>query len=181
MELQATAFLRIPHRDNNAWVFLLNYSNNREFLNHVPLPGVGYWYKPSERYTILIGIPFAAINAEPIEDVTLKLFYLPIRTIRAEAAYQVSEPVELFAGFRWDNERFYLAGRADDDDRLFYYEKKLSAGTRVQFSENVGFVLEGGYKFDRFFFEGEDYDDRHFNRIDIEDGPFVAANINVRF
>ena len=36
----AAARYEIPSKERNSWVFLLNYSNNRTFLNNVPLPGV---------------------------------------------------------------------------------------------------------------------------------------------
>jgi hypothetical protein len=49
MELQATVFARKPDGGRNAWLFLVTYSNNREFLNNVPLPTFGYWYEPSLR------------------------------------------------------------------------------------------------------------------------------------
>jgi len=45
---------------------------------------------------------------------------------------------------------------------------------------HVGFELAGGYAFDRFYFEGENYSDRHDNRIDVGAGPFVSARLNVR-
>jgi hypothetical protein len=39
----------------------------------------------------------------------------------------------------------------------------------------------GRYAFDRFNFEGENYSDRRHNRIDIDAGPLVAAQVSVRF
>jgi len=45
----------------------------------------------------------------------------------------------------------------------------------------VAVNLSGGYAFDSFYFEGEDYDDRDQNRIDIENGPYGAFRVDVRF
>jgi hypothetical protein len=45
----------------------------------------------------------------------------------------------------------------------------------------VDLDVSGGFAFDRFWFEGEDFDDRGFNRINLTDGPFASANIRVRF
>jgi hypothetical protein len=51
----------------------------------------------------------------------------------------------------------------------------------LAFSKHVFLDLSGGYAFDRFWFEGEDYDDRSMDRINLADGPFVSAQIVARF
>ncbi|MBI1387918.1 MAG: hypothetical protein GC154_05675 [bacterium] len=181
VEVQFNGFLRIPHVDDNYWVFVLNYSNNREFLNNVPIPGFGYWYQPSDRLFILAGIPFLALKAEPIDNVIVRASYIPLRNIDAEIAYQFNERIEVFSGFSWDNQRFMPAGRSNNDDRLFYYEKDVEGGVRYALCEAAKLEVAGGYAFDRFFFTGEDYDDRNHDRIDIEDGPYVRGKITVRF
>jgi hypothetical protein len=45
------------------------------------------------------------------------------------------------------------------------------------------FIIElaGGYSFDRFYFEAEDYDERNGNRLDVEDGYFLSLNARVHF
>lgn len=177
---EANGFLRIPHVDNNHWLFALNFSTNREFLENIPLPGVAYWYQPSDQLTAMLGIPFV-VQYKPVERVTLRASYVPVRNVFAEASYDVTEQVQLFTGFSWDNERYLLAGRANDDDRLFYYEKKLQGGVRLALHEAIDVELAGGYSFDRFYFIGEEYDDRDFDRVDIDDSPFAAFRVKARF
>ena len=41
--------------------------------------------------------------------------------------------------------------------------------------------LNGGWAFDRFYFEGESYSDRRENRIDVGDGPWGAFRVGLRF
>ena len=49
---------RVPSGDKNAWLFFLNYSNNRHFLNNVPLPGFGYFFKADEdKLQGIVGFP----------------------------------------------------------------------------------------------------------------------------
>ena len=45
----------------------------------------------------------------------------------------------------------------------------------------VRFQALGGWAFDRFFFEGDRYEDRGFNRLEIADGPFLRIQLGVRF
>jgi hypothetical protein len=53
----------------------------------------------------------------------------------------------------------------------------VSAGV----SKNVLLDLSAGYTFDRMYFEGRNFTDRSFNRLDIGDGPYIAFRVDVRF
>jgi hypothetical protein len=181
MEIAATGFLRIPVRERDAWILLLNYSSNREFLNHIPLPGLGYYWEPSDSFSALVGTGFFTLQYRPTEKLGLMATYTPLRTVDARITYQIFRPVRLWANFDWTNERSFRAGRADPDDRLFYYEKRVRLGATIGLARWVYVDLAVGYSFDRFYFEGEGYDDRGHNRIDIRGGPFVAARLGVRF
>ncbi|MCE5282189.1 MAG: hypothetical protein LLG93_08840 [Deltaproteobacteria bacterium] len=179
--LDVTAFTRIPDGGRNAWLVLVNFNNNREFLRNIPLPGVGYWYEPGDRFRAIIGVPFLYMAVRPISDVTLDLAYFPIRRIHAGASYLVLTSVKLYGAFDWRTERYFRADRTDRDRRLFYYEKRLAAGCQWRTGEHLTLDLSGGYAFDRMFFEGEDYGDRDFNRIDIASGPFISIQAAFRF
>ena len=180
MIVRALGLLRVPHGDRNAWLFSLVYASDQEFLGGVPIPGIAYLYAPSDRFKAVIGVPFTSIEFRPLDALTLEAQYFPLRRVRARATYQLFRPLRLYAGFDWDNDHYFRADRQDKDDQLFYYEKRLTAGVRFDL-RHVGFRLSGGYAFDRFYFEGESYSDRHHNRIDIDAGPFVAAQVSVRF
>lgn len=180
MSVRAIAMLRVPHGERNAWLFSLIYSSDQEFLGGVPIPGIAYVYAPSDRFKAVIGVPFTSIEFRPLDALTLEAQYFPLRRVRARATYQLFRPLRLFVGFDWDNDHYFRADRRDEDDQLFYYEKRLSAGVRFDL-RHVGFRLSGGYAFDRFYFEGESYSDRDHNRIDVDAGPFVVAQVNIRF
>ena len=176
----ATAFLRIPHRERNAWLVSLNYTNFGEYLGNAPFPGLAYIWSPSDKLTTVIGVPFSSIQARPTERLTINLHYVPVRTVAARLIYEIFRPLRFLAGFDWDNDSYFRAGRSDKDDKLYYYEKRWTAGFRFDL-RHVGFELTGGYAFNRFFFEGEGYGDRHDNRIDLFDTPFVVGKLSLRF
>ena len=173
--------LRIPHKERNAWLFFLYFATNREFLNYVPLPGAGYWWEPSDTLRAVIGIPFASLAYNPIEKLSLNLSYFAIRNIQAEARYRISWPLTVFAGFDWRNQRYFRADRDNNDERIFYYEKRIGGGIRLGVTRQVALTFEGGWAFDRFYFEGEDYGDRDQNMIDVADSPYGAVKIAGRF
>jgi hypothetical protein len=175
----ANGFLRIPAGETDGWVFLLNYSNNREFLPNVPIPGIAYDWDPGETVRALLGIPLTSVRWEPLDRLTLEGFYFIPRTIRAKVGYQLLDPLQLYATFAWDNDRFFRADRDDDDDRLFFYEKRVMGGVRWDITEDVWLDLAGGYVFDRFFFEAEEYDDRHGHKLEIDDGPVLRLQLGL--
>jgi len=94
--------------------------------------------------------------------------------------WQIFQPLWAYVGFDWDHDHYYRSDRDDKDDKIFYYEKRLTAGARFDL-RHIGFEVYGGYAFDRFYFEGEKYSDRDANRIDVGAGPFIAGKLSVRF
>ncbi len=181
MAVLLNGFLRVGAGEKNAWVFFLNYSTNREFLPHVPIPGAGYWYNPSRDFSVLAGIPLLLADFSPADGLKLRCFYFPIHTVYAGMEVRVLGPLNLFGSFSWENEEYFRAAREDRRDRLFYYEKRLTAGLKCVFERRLELTLSGGYAFDRFFFEGRDYDDRVANRVEFGDGPFFALRGDYRF
>jgi hypothetical protein len=176
---RAFAFLRVPFLERHAGLFSLFYVPENRELGGFPIPGIAYMYM-SEQFRLVFGLPFSAVEYQPIEELTLEAQYFPVRRIRARVTYRPFRPFRVFLGFDWDFDAHYLRDREDEDDRLFYYEKRVSAGARFDL-RHIGFDVTGGWAFDRFFFEGDSYGDRDFNRLDIDDGPFVAARVSVRF
>lgn len=181
VDLSATAVLRVPRGERDAWLFFLNYASNREFLRHIPLPGLGYSYHPSDQLTAVVATGFVSLQYEPVEALSLTASYVAVRTVEARVTYQIFRPVRLWVGFDWTNERYLLADRSDRDDRLFYYEKRIRAGATIGLARQLFVDVAVGYSFDRFYFAGEDYGDRNRNRIDVDDGPFAAVRVGARF
>src|SRR5215470_6795056 len=72
------------------------------------------------------------------------------------------------------------ADRDDKADKIFYREMRLYAGIRFDL-KHIDFEVSGGWAFNRFYFEGEGYSDRHDNRIDVGDAPFIVGKMNLRF
>lgn len=182
LELAANFFLKIPAKNKkDYWFVFLNYSNNREFLNQIPLPGFGYWFKTIPWFRGLVGLPLMGFEFVPHKTTTLGFFYFPARNIVGELAYQPYPFLRFFSYFQWSNERYFRANRPDTQDRLFYYEKQVGAGFTLRPTSFMEWSTSGGYAFDRFYFEGRNYSDRFNDRIDIGSGPFISTRLSFRF
>lgn len=178
--VNANAFLRIPHVEDNAWLFYLNYANAREFWPNIPIPGFGYQFNLKDQLRGLVGVPFNQVVWEPLAGLTLEASYFPARTISAEIGYRIVKQVRLYAGFDWTNERFFRAGRQHTDHRLNYYEKRVMAGVRWDIVKNLWLDFGAGFAWDRSFFEAESYADRADNRIEISDAPMLKLQVGVQ-
>jgi hypothetical protein len=180
--IRAAGLLRVPSGPRNAWLYSLTYASDVEIfgLRNIPVPGIAYYWAPSERFTAVIGVPFTSVQYKPFETVTLEASYFPTRTVRARAMWAIFRPLRVFLEFDADHISYYLADRGDKNDQLFYYEKRVTGGIRFDL-RHVGIEVTGGYVFDRFYFEGERYSDRNENRFDVGDGTFVATRLSFRW
>ncbi len=171
------AFLRVPSHDNNAWLFSLFYSPLSEIA--FPVPGVAYQWKPNDEWNINLGVPFS-INYRP-GCWSFDFNWMPVRNFRVQAAYQITDALQFYGRYQWTNDSWFLTSRSEDRDRLFYYEMTLTAGLRYQLGERVFAEFGAGYAFDRFFFQGRNYDDSNNNRIDLAAGLLIQAGLSMRF
>jgi len=179
--LNATGSLQVPAGDDDQHLLFLNFATNREFLRYIPIPGYAYQWNIDRKKQVLLGIPFCWGRWRATDKLTLQGSYFIPRTVHAKISYELWEGVDIYSGFDWQNQRWLRAGREDDDDRIFYYEKKVGAGLGWKIVDNCKIDFQGGYGFDRFFFEGEEYDDRGDNCISFSDGLFMGTQVSFRF
>jgi hypothetical protein len=178
MTVGVNAMLRIPSGEHNAWLFTLSYSPTGQLA--FPVPGVAYFWQPSDQLFATIGLPLRIVY-RPLDDLVFDVSYMLLTTVHAGAIYRLAPPLYLHAAFDWQNESYFLADRADTQSRLFYYDKTLSAGVRYIINHHAALDLTGGYVFDRYYFEGRQLSDSHFNRIDVGDGPYLSFQAQFRW
>lgn len=178
MEGSATAFLKIPHNQYNFWVFLVDARNNRK---HPVVPGFAYLLVLSETSYFVLGAPLTSVHFEPIDKLAIDVNYSLEGSTHAQATYEVNEKLDIFTGFDFQHQVFYREGRKDKEDGLFFYERKISLGGQYKFNDNITIGFEGGYALNRLIFEGESYEQRYKNRIDVEGGSFGSVAVDINF
>jgi Domain of unknown function (DUF6268) len=171
-------YLAIPAEKRDYWIFGLFYSPTADFA--YPLPAVAYVWRPNEDLSLDIGIPFF-LNWRFFEDLTLNIFYVPIRNVRSSITWEVDKGLKGYAGFEWMNESYFLFDRENNSDRFFSYEKRLFGGVQIDLPWNLRLDLAAGYSFDRFFFQGRRFADRNNDRIGVDPGIFGTAQLRFRF
>ena len=179
--INATATLMTVQEKKHFWLFLLNYSNTRDFLADIPILGAAYAYMPDKDFQLLLGLPLASVRWRPIKKLNLYGLYVYPRTIVTKVGYNILGPAELYGGFEWTYMRWFLHERTDKKDRLFFFQKQLKLGIKSPLYKGLSADLACGYVFDRLWFQGDDYDDRNQDRVDLENGVQVTLNLVWRF
>ncbi len=177
----AMAFVRIPYGEDQAWLFSVIYSPDNPYFDSVPLPGAAWMYTPSKRMTLMLGLPVMSLRYQPVDSLNLALTYVLPRTVNARAGWRLSDSLELFVRYAMAHESWRLADRPNEDNRLFYYENTAMIGFDYEVNPNVKLEIAAGQAFDRMYFEGENYDDRHQERINLEDGSVFSVKLNFGF
>ncbi len=172
-------FLQVPAKnERDSWMFSVMYSpvGNLTF----PIPGIAYSWKPSDCLHVNIGIPFS-VMWKPVEDLTLTFSYIPITNVNARATYRVMDGLNVYGGFEWLNEAYFLADRAEQRERFLAFEKRLICGVRWDIWTHATLDLNTGYAFDRYYGEGQNQISNLHDRVDISPGAFIGANLLVKW
>lgn len=177
--LGVTAFYSYPDDESSRWLLLVDYSNNRPILNNIPLPGFAYFYNPSKEFRSVLGIPFATFNRQFSEKYGWDFFTLVPWIIKTSVYYKVTDFAKLYAGVDFSQITYYLYGRQNKDDRLFYDDKKIFVGIKSPISKQIFADLEAGHSFDRRFFIDENYVPDPDNAVSI--GNAFYFKLSLRF
>jgi len=176
--LKGTAFLSIPHLKYTSWLLFLNVDTDRDWP---VVPGVGYAFPLSRQAYAVVGIPVVAAGGKIGERWEFGAAYIPLRDATASLKYAWTERLKTGVSFDWKSQYFNRADRRDDDDRIELNDKRAAASIAYGFTERMELGLEGGYAFDRRFGEGEDWDDRDDNKIELEDSWFAGLRFHYEF
>jgi hypothetical protein len=181
-EVQLTGSYMIPSKQTNAWLFLFQYSNNRNFLNNVPLPGFAYlWNKPERGLQVIAGFPFVSLNYQPGPDWSGRLTLLSFTNQAAEIARKLTGPAWAYIAYQRAPEQWMRAGRDNNSNRLIYDEKKALLGVRSPLGKSFSIELSGGRTFDRRLFESEDASHTGAPRFNLHNGWIASFLLSHRW
>jgi hypothetical protein len=171
------ALLKIPVGEHNAWLFSLMYSPTGEL--NFPLPGVAFYWQPSDTFNATIGVPFK-IWWRPLEDLTVEASYMPLTTVKGKVSYHIWGGICLYTAYEMGNESYFLYNSPDSRDRFFYFDQRVVGGVKMEFGRQCILDLSSGYAFDRHYFEGRTSSDTS-NRVNVESGAFLSLMFEWRF
>jgi len=154
---RATVYGEWPSRERDSWLLFLNYSNNRSFLNNVPLPGAAYVFRePAPGLRAIIGLPFVSLDYRPTEGWRASLSVIGPTNASAEVSRRLRSEAWAYARYARDPSQWSLAGRTTRSDRLIFDRQEARAGLRLPLGAGLSADLSAGREFGRRFFEGRD-------------------------
>ncbi|MGE3610587.1 MAG: hypothetical protein AB7I27_13435 [Bacteriovoracaceae bacterium] len=169
------------YRYNNHWLFLGNYSNNRAFLNNIPLPGVVYIHEQSRERVLVFGFPFVYF-LRPIAQSGVSVRYtglLPY-THKLRLIY-TSSNIRPYIGFEQTLHSFFDSTRKTDLERTFFYERKAGLGIERSFGPFLRIDFQTGLAFNRKYFNARSFTRHRTESKTVEDGYFVGLNLKSMF
>lgn len=165
----ATYLVEKKKAEGRSWIYVLSYSNNRAFLNNIPLPGIAY-VKNEKQYTLVLGLPFLFGNLR-VDPWHLSASLSPW-SASIDTAYRFYGPLMFYTNVKWQP-KAYENLVEDSDDRFIFEKKEWGTGLRAAFgrkgSVSIGYV----YNFDRRFMLGESIRDKNSDTIEIGDSGGV--------
>jgi hypothetical protein len=170
MDVSVMAMYRRPSGERNAWTFGLMYSPMGEI--QFPMPMISFNWNPSDKFNANLGLPFM-FNYRPNDRWTFEASYMPIHTINAKCGYRLSDKLRIAGGYSWSNEVYMLYDRTDNSDRFFLYDQRVTLGLESPIASWLNVELTGGYAFNRYSYTGRQWDSVQYDRVDIDNGPFL--------
>lgn len=153
--LTASAYGQLPQGERSSWILMLNYSNNRPFLNNVPLPGFAFLSRSEDsRLTWAAGFPFLYGRWRADDDWTLMASMFGFgNSWSLEAARRATGPFTAYARAEREPLQWLRSGRSDAGDRLVFDSSAVRLGARAA-ARGASLDLSLGRTFDRAFYEG---------------------------
>jgi hypothetical protein len=175
-----TAVYSLARGEKSQWLLVANYSNNRAFLNNIPLPSVFYLYMPSKKFIATIGFPFVSVNWMDYKTYSYKIFFSPVGG-GFDLARQIYGPAMFYTKFEFQVETYMHENRQVEEDRLFYEDKKFEIGLKSFLSKNFQLSLGTGYSFDRKIYEGESIFDSDLDKQDLGKDIYMNTKLTIDF
>ncbi len=174
LTLTSIGFLEIPLRDRDAWNFSLFYSPTSQLP--YPMPGLAYVWRPDDRLTAQLGIPFS-LNYRPNDRWTLAADYRPLTEVRVRATRKLADGWNAYAGYEMTADTYFLAERLRTADRLYLFEQRAAIGLERRLPAGFRFDVSASYLFDRRIFQAESFFDGRHDELRIGSGPMLSLGL----
>lgn len=176
-----TLGLNYIQKISDKWFIAGNYSNNRPFLNNVPLPGFFYIKEMTKERSFVIGFPFIFWSRPLGEQWSIRYFGLLPWTHRLKILYSKSPFFMPYFGFEQSPQTFFRHDREERFNRFFWFERRVGPGIEGRLNRTLKYDLSTGLAFDRQFFEARNFSQSKEYLLNVENAYFVAFNLRLNF
>lgn len=171
LTLTSVGFVEVPWGSRDAWNFSLFYSPTSQLP--FPIPGVAYVWRPSERLTANIGVPFSLRYDGDLW--TFSADYRPLTAVNLRAARKLGDDWQVYARYEIVNDIYWLAERTNSQDRLFLFDQRAAVGFERSLPGGFALDVSAAYVFDRSIFQAESFSDDRRDELQIAPGAAVSV------
>lgn len=162
------------------WIWLVNYSNNRTFLNEVPILGVAYLYTPSPDFMGVFGFPFAFVKSKFADTWSASILVGPY-IYKLELSKSLAGPLQSYLSLENSNASYHREDRKDEDARLFYSESRALLGIKSPVTRELYADAFAGLAYARSLYEDKDFKPWNNDKVLLENRWLMGANLSARF
>lgn len=177
--LEGMAIYRRPMIDGKQWIFAMDHTKNRGYLNGVAVPYVGMLFELSEFSRLTIGFLFFRYDWVTSTEWKSSFIVTPV-TARLSMGKTIGER------FAWEinsafSVRSYLhANRVEDEQRIFSEHKFLETGFRTDLSEVTSIRFFIGGSFDRRIYEAKSLFRNEQNSVHLPSDLYGRLGVELR-
>lgn len=168
------------YKASDKWLFLANYSNNRSFLNNIPLPSVMYIHTMSREKVVLLGLPFVFIKADINEKFAYTISSFIPRSHNLALHYRINRGLELSLGIEQDFQTYLRSERINEEERIFLRKRNAYLNLKTSYKRLWELNLKSGYGFGHQLSESESYSDDDRTEVKLEDGVFAVLSFDFK-
>lgn len=163
--------------ETKSWIYVFSYSNNRVFLNNIPLPGFAY-VRSEKTHTLVIGAPFL-FGMWRLDPWHMSASLSPW-SATSDVAYRFYGPFMAYSNLKW-TPKAYENLVENSDDRFIFDKKEWGTGLRAFFGRRGSLSVGYLWNFDRRFLLGESLSKRRSDAIAIGDSGGFQLQARVSF
>lgn len=177
-----TASANYMHQFNEKWWMLVNWSNNRTFLNNVPLPGVFYVAKANREETLLYGLPVLLWRKRWQSGFEAHYFgFIPFNH-RAHIGWFWDPFHGVTLGYEHQPRVFFRDDRVERRERFFFVEQRVLLDLRgAVIPRRLEWEVGVGHAFNRSAFESENFGSKKRFDIPLGDTWLAQAKLTSQF
>lgn len=177
-----TASANYLHQTSEKWWVAVNWSNNRNFANNIPIPGFFYVSKASREETLLLGLPFVFWRKRYENGAGFQMLSFFPWNHQLEASYSWKPFHQVALSFEHRPQQFLTDDRVKREERFFFVEQKAALvvqGALIPFV--LQWRLEAGHAFNRRVFEAENFSQEKRYDLRLGDANFVSGQLTSFF
>lgn len=163
------------------WFGVANYSNNRAFLNNIPLPGFFYIKEMERNKVFIVGFPLIFWMRPLGDNWSFRYFGLLPWSHRFRLFYENFKSVKPYVGVEQQPLTFFRHDRDERYNRFFWFERRMISGFEGDLAKNLRYEVWGGFSFDRQFFEARNFSEKKEFLVNLDTAYLLGLNLRFKF